>query len=170
MHDALTSLYNQRFLYQSLAELIETADRSNTHLSLLFMDLDDFKQVVDTHGHLNGSAAIQEVASTISSALAPPAYAVAYAGDEFVVVLPEMNRDQAAEKAAQIQSQIKTTPYLTGKGKSVKLRASCGVATFPEDADDVNSLLAAADHALFSIKKAGKGAIGYYDNMNQQIT
>jgi len=170
MRDALTSLYNQRFLYRSLAELIETAEQNKTHLSLLFMDLDDFKQVVDTHGHLNGSYAIQEVANTISGTLAPPAYAVAYAGDEFVVVLPEVNRDQAAEKAAHIQSQIKTTTYLTDKGKSLTLQASCGIATFPEHADDVNSLLAAADHALFSIKKSGKGAIGYYGNMNQQIT
>jgi diguanylate cyclase (GGDEF)-like protein len=169
MRDALTSLYNQRFLYQSLAELIESAEQNKTDLSLLFMDLDNFKQVVDTHGHLNGSYAIQEVASTISSTLAPPAYAVAYAGDEFVVVLPDTNQDQAAEKAAHIQTQIKATEYLTGKGISVTLQASCGIATFPEHAGDVNSLLAAADHALFSIKKAGKGAIGYFDNIKQQL-
>jgi len=165
--DNLTSLYNRRFLYQSLADLIEIAKKDQTFLSLLFMDLDNFKHVVDTHGHLNGSYAIQEVASTIHNAIESPAYAVAYAGDEFVVVLPDTDRHQAASKASEIQSRIMATDYLSSKGKSVKLQASCGVATFPEHAADADSLLAAADHALFSIKKAGKGAIGYYGDTGQ---
>ena len=148
LRDNLTSLYNQRFLYQSLAGLIETAKNNQAQISLLFMDMDNFKQVVDTHGHLNGSYAIQEVATTISSTLEPPAYAVAYAGDEFVVVLPGLNIDQAASKASQIQSQIKATDYLMRQGKSVQLQASCGIATFPEHAVDVDSLLAAADHSF----------------------
>jgi diguanylate cyclase (GGDEF)-like protein len=149
-----------------LAGLIETAKNNQTRLSLLFMDLDNFKLVVDTHGHLNGSYAIQEVATTIHSTLESPAYAVAYAGDEFVVVLPGLDQHQAASKALQIQSQIKATGYLLSKGKSVQLQASCGIATFPEHAVDVDSLLAAADQALFFIKKIGKGAIGYYGNID----
>ena len=76
-----------------------------------------------------------------------------------------MNQDQAAEKAAHIQSRIKATDYLTDKGISVKLQVSCGIAVFPEHADDVNSLLAAADQTLFSIKNAGKGAIGFYGDI-----
>ena len=167
LRDNLTSLYNQRFLYQSLAGLIETSKNNHTRLSLLFMDLDNFKKVVDTHGHLYGSYAIQEVAATIRSTLEPPAYAVAYAGDEFVVVLPGFDQHQAGSKALQIQSQIKATGYLLSKGKSIQLQASCGIATFPEHAVDVDSLLAAADQALFSIKKIGKGAIGYYGNIDQ---
>jgi diguanylate cyclase (GGDEF)-like protein len=167
LRDNLTSLYNRRFLYQSLADLIETAKNNQTQISLLFMDLDNFKQVVDTHGHLDGSYAIQEVATTISSTLEPPAYAVAYAGDEFVVVLPGMNQLQATGKASQIKSQIKNTCYLMEKGKSVQLQVSCGIATFPEHAVDVDSLLAAADHALFSVKKLRKGGIGHYGNIDQ---
>jgi len=167
LRDNLTSLYNQRFLYQSLADLIETAKNGQTQLSLLFMDLDNFKKVVDTYGHLNGSYVIQEVAATIRSTLEPPAYAVAYAGDEFVVVLPGLNQHQAASKASQILSQIKAAVYLRNKGKSVQLQASCGIATFPEHAVDSDSLLAAADQALFSIKKIGKGAIGYYENTDK---
>jgi diguanylate cyclase (GGDEF)-like protein/PAS domain S-box-containing protein len=167
LRDNLTSLYNQRFLYQSLAVLIETAKNRQAQLSLLFMDLDNFKKVVDTHGHLNGSYVIQEVAATIRSTLEPPAYAVAYAGDEFVVVLPGLDQHQAASKASQIQSQIKATVYLRSKGKAVQLQASCGIATFPDHAVDTDSLLAAADQALFSIKKIGKGAIGYYENIDK---
>ena len=131
------------------------------------MDLDSFKKVVDSHGHLNGSLVIQEVAATIRGALDSPAYAVAYAGDEFVVVLPGLDQQQAASKATQIQSQIKATVYLRSKGKAVHLQASCGLATFPEHAVDTDSLLAAADQALFSIKEIGKGDIGYYGNIGQ---
>jgi diguanylate cyclase (GGDEF)-like protein len=167
LRDNLTSLYNRRFLYQSLAGLIQTAKDKQTSLSLLFMDLDNFKEVVDTHGHLNGSYVIQEVAATIRNTLETPAYAVAYAGDEFVVVLPGANRHQAANKASQIQSQIKSSIYLRSKGKTVRLQASCGIATFPEHAVDTDSLLAAADQALFSIKKIGKGTIGYFENLSQ---
>ena len=131
------------------------------------MDLDSFKKVVDSHGHLNGSLVIQEVAATIRGALDSPAYAVAYAGDEFVVVLPGLDQQQAASKATQIQSQIKATVYLRSKGKAVHLQASCGLATFLEHAVDTDSLLAAADQALFSIKEIGKGDIGYYGNIGQ---
>jgi diguanylate cyclase (GGDEF)-like protein len=167
MRDNLTSLYNRRFLYQSLTGMIDIAKNNQTKLSLLFMDLDNFKKVVDTHGHLNGSHAIQEVAATIRSTLESPAFAVAYAGDEFVVVLPGLDQYQAGSKASQIQSQIKETVYLRSKGKEVKLQVSCGIATFPEHAIDTDSLLAAADQALFSIKKIGKGVIGYYENIDK---
>ena len=167
LRDNLTTLYNRRFLYQSLAGLIQTAKDKQTPLSLLFMDLDNFKEVVDSHGHLNGSFVIQEVAATIRNILETPAYAVAYAGDEFVVVLPGANQHQAASKASQIQSQIKASIYLQSKGKAVRLQASCGIATFPEHAVDTDSLLAAADQALFSVKKIGKGAIGYFENIDQ---
>jgi len=165
LRDNLTSLYNRRFLYQSLDSLIKIAKNNQTRLSLLFMDLDNFKKVVDTYGHLNGSLAIQEVAATIRSTLESPAYAVAYAGDEFIVVLPGLDQHQAGRKASQIQSQIRETVYLRTKGEAVKLQASCGIATFPEHAFDADSLLAAADQALFTIKKIGKGAIGYFENI-----
>ena len=167
IHDDLTGLFNTRYLYKSLAALIRESTAKAEPFSLVFMDIDNFKQVVDTNGHLNGSYAIQEVATTISNTLESPAYAVAYAGDEFVVVLPGMNQEQAEKKAAQIQSKITATDYLTDKGKSVKLQASCGIATFPEHAVDVNSLLAGADQALFSVKKIGKGEIGYYGDIDQ---
>ena len=82
--DDLTGLFNRRYLYQSLTELIIKAKNDSAQISLIFLDLDRFKQIVDTHGHLNGSRAIREVARTIDSCLQEPAYAVAYAGDEFV--------------------------------------------------------------------------------------
>lgn len=160
LRDNLTGLYNRRYLYQSLSELIEACKADRSPLSLIFMDLDNFKQVVDAHGHLNGSRAIQEVAATIRDSIREPAYAVAYAGDEFVVVLPGSNQSQAAATAYAIQSQMNHTAYLREQGLDVKLYASFGIGTFPDHATDVTSLLAAADRILFAIKGKGKNAIG----------
>ena len=162
LRDGLTGLYNQRYLYQSLAESIERAQTTDTPISLIFMDLDHFKKVVDTYGHLNGSRVIREVARTIDNCLEKPAYAVAYAGDEFVVVLPGLDQPQAMQKACEIRSRLKNTVYVLDQGIEVRLRASFGVATFPQHATDLNGLIAAADQALFAIKETGRDAIGQF--------
>jgi len=163
MRDTLTGLYNRRYLYRSLEQLIEAGKTTRSRLSLIFMDLDYFKHVVDAHGHLNGSQAIREVAATIKESIEEPAYAVAYAGDEFVVVLPGHDKDQAVAKALAIQSRINDTVYLRGQGLAVKLQASFGVATFPDHAIGLTELLASADRALFGVKANGKSAIGWAD-------
>jgi hypothetical protein len=89
---------------------------------------------------------------------------VAYAGDEFVVVLPGRDQPQAMQKASAICSTVKNTAYVLDKGVEVRLQASFGVATFPQDATDLNGLIAAADHALFAIKKSGKNAVGGFNS------
>jgi diguanylate cyclase (GGDEF)-like protein/PAS domain S-box-containing protein len=158
VRDNLTGLYNTRHLYQALEALItETADGGM--FSVLFIDLDRFKRVVDSRGHLNGSRAIQEVAATIRDCLEPPAWAVAYAGDEFVVVLPGSGRDAALAKAQDIKAKMARTAYLAGTGRPVRLSASFGIATYPDDAQDLEGLLALGDQALFSVKRTGRGGI-----------
>jgi diguanylate cyclase (GGDEF)-like protein len=159
LRDNLTGLYNRRYLYQSLTDLIERAKNNGSVVSVIFMDLDRFKAVVDTYGHLNGSRAIKEVAHTIRETLEKPAYAVAYAGDEFVVVLPGFDPAQAVEQAKKIQARIKNQIFLGDQGVEVHLQSSFGIATFPYHADDMTNLLAAADHALFGAKGSGKDGI-----------
>jgi diguanylate cyclase (GGDEF)-like protein/PAS domain S-box-containing protein len=157
--DDLTGLYNTRYLYQRLATHIAESAATGSVVSVLFADLDHFKQVVDSHGHLNGSRAIQEVAATIRTCLAAPAWAVAYAGDEFVVVLPGCPRAEAVEKAREIQACIRETTYLAATGRPIRLAASFGVATYPDDARDLESLLALGDQALFTVKRSGRNGI-----------
>src|SRR5262249_40608365 len=111
-------------------------------------------------GHLNGSRAIQEVAATIRSCLSAPAWAVAYAGDEFVVVLPGVAQAAAVEKARDIHARIRETAYLAGTGQPVRLAASFGVATYPDDARDLQTLLALGDQALFAVKRNGRDGVG----------
>jgi len=160
IHDNLTGLYNTRYLYKVLDDLIKEHRITKKSFSLIFMDIDNFKRVVDSYGHLNGSQALREVAITIKSCLKAPCFGVAYGGDEFVIVLPGFNKLQATEKAEQIRSQMKQTTYLTKAEHNVYLGASFGLATFPEDTDNRTGLLALADQAMFRIKQTGKDSIG----------
>ena len=164
MRDNLTGLYNRRYLYQSLTNLIERAKTNQSVVSVIFMDLDRFKTVVDTYGHLNGSRTIKEVAETIRETLEEPAYAVAYAGDEFVVVLPGFDPARTIEQAKKIQVQIKNQVFLRDQGYEVSIQSSFGVATYPLHADNMENLLAAADHALFAAKDSGKDRISSITN------
>jgi diguanylate cyclase (GGDEF)-like protein len=159
VHDDLTGLYNTRYLYMVLSDLAACAETTNEPFSIIFMDIDDFKQVVDTYGHLKGSEAIQEVAKTLRECLTEPAFGVAFGGDEFVAVLHGLNKSQACRKAEEIRSRMKETVYLSKHGHEVNLRASFGIATYPEDATNVTALLALADRAMFKVKKKGKDAV-----------
>ncbi|WP_163339531.1 sensor domain-containing diguanylate cyclase [Desulfopila sp. IMCC35008] len=159
-HDNLTGLYNTRYLYKALDELITSSKEEDKHFSLVFLDMDNFKRVVDTYGHLNGSQALKEVARTLQNSLEEPAFGVAYGGDEFVLVLPEKGKDEAVRQIRRIRSHMKKTTYLENKGLAVHMSASFGVATFPDDAQEREGLLALADEAMFDIKTGGKDGVG----------
>jgi diguanylate cyclase (GGDEF)-like protein/PAS domain S-box-containing protein len=158
--DNLTGLHNTRYLYQALDQILAESRRTEAPFSLIFMDMDNFKRVVDTHGHLNGSQALREVARTIRSLIRKPCFGVAYGGDEFVVVLPGFEKTRARSKVEAIRTKMKRTTYLSESGLSVRLSASFGLASYPEDARDIIGLLGRADKALFRVKQTGKGSIG----------
>ncbi len=159
MRDNLTGLYNRRYLYQSLTELVEYSKNKGLVVSVIFMDLDHFKHVVDTYGHLNGSLTIKEVGQTILEIIESPAYGVAYAGDEFVVVLPDHSAEQALDKAKEIRDRIRNHVFLQDQGFQVHIRSSFGIATFPYNAKSMTDLLASADEALFAAKNTGRDII-----------
>jgi diguanylate cyclase (GGDEF)-like protein/PAS domain S-box-containing protein len=156
VHDNLTGLHNTRYLYEQLPLLLAGSDRP---CALIFLDLDRFKDVVDTYGHINGSRVIQEVGETIGSCVADPAFVVAYAGDEFVVVLPDHDTGAALAVAAEIHARIGARIFLADAGHAIHLSASFGVASYPRDADSVDELLAVADQALFRAKEAGRNQV-----------
>lgn len=160
IHNNLTGLYNTRYFYQTLDRLIEESKLNRTPFSLVFMDMDNFKRVVDTYGHLNGSQALKEVANTIKSCIKRPCFGVAYGGDEFVIVLPGFDKVRATEKVEQIRVRMRQTTYLSKAGHKVHLGASFGIATFPDDTDNLEGLLALADQAMFHVKQTGKGLVG----------
>ena len=159
-HDSLTGLFNTRYLYKSLDKLIAESNETNRPFSLVFLDMDNFKHIVDTYGHLNGSQALKEVAETFKEVLIEPSFGVAYGGDEFVLVFPQTNTEIALDHVDTIRQLMKSTTYLTNKGLEVHMSASFGVATYPHDATDSVGLLALADEAMFHVKSSGKDAVG----------
>lgn len=159
-HDSLTTLYNTRYLYKELDRLIEQSKASHEPFSLVFLDMDNFKRIVDTYGHLNGSQALREVALTLKGALGDSDFGVAYGGDEFVLVLFGTGKQGALEQIKTIRRLMKQTIYLQNRGLQVSMSASFGIATFPDDAEDREALLALADEAMFRIKSRGKDSIG----------
>lgn len=156
LQDNLTGLYNQRHLFQSLKKLIAHHRKNGGCLSLIFADMDDFKEVVDRLGHLYGSRVLSEAARRIQGQIEKPAFAVAYGGDEFVIVLPDCDRRKATKVALRLRDAIRREPFLLQWEKRERLTASFGVAAFPDDADDCTALLALADKYMFSVKSAGK--------------
>ena len=124
------------------------------------MDMDNFKRVVDTYGHLNGSQALKEVANTIKSCIKRPCFGVADGDDEFVIVLPGFDKVKTTVKVKQIRVQMKQTTFLSKAGHKVHLGASFGIATFPDDTDNREGLLALVDQAMFRIKQTGKSLVG----------
>jgi diguanylate cyclase (GGDEF)-like protein len=159
IRDDLTGLYNARYLYRGLRLQFEKCTATKRPLALIFIDIDRFKQVVDTHGHILGSQAIREVAQTIAGCLGKPAFAVSYGGDEYVVVLPGADRREAIAKADEIRVHIAQTTYLVEAGANVSLTCSFGIASYPEDAKDLEGLLAIADQSLFYVKSRGRDGV-----------
>jgi diguanylate cyclase (GGDEF)-like protein len=118
--------------------------------------MDNFKKVVDTHGHLIGTKVLREVAEAVHRQLGSQDRIVRYGGDEYVVILPGQGKETARIKTEKMKQEISSTNFLGKEGLSIKLTASFGLATYPEDAGDKRHLLAEADKCLFMSKESGK--------------
>lgn len=154
--DDLTHLYNSRYLNQMLGRETKRASRSGRPLSLLFMDMDGFKRVNDTHGHLAGSKALVEAAAIIKSCARETDIPARFGGDEFALILPETGSEGAVSVAHRIRDRISAYRFLASDGLDVHLTASIGVATLPGAAASAEDLLKAADTAMYRVKAAGK--------------
>ncbi len=157
--DDVTGFYNTRYLVSELDRLIPQIRREGGRFSLLFMDMDNFKAVVDHYGHLRGSKTLAEVARVIHSVLGPADSLVRYGGDEFVVLLPGRSQQEALELARNLRLTLNAAHFLQDEGLDIRLTASYGIATVPDDAQDREGLLAIADRALFSSKDRGRDRI-----------
>jgi diguanylate cyclase (GGDEF)-like protein len=157
--DDLTRLYNSRYLNLVLRRESKRASRSGRPLSLLFLDLDGFKQVNDTHGHLAGSKALVEASVIVRGSARETDVAARFGGDEFAVILPDTGREGAVSVAERIRDRVAACEFLASDGLSIHLTASIGVATLPDVAASAEELLRAADVAMYRVKDAGKNGI-----------
>jgi diguanylate cyclase (GGDEF)-like protein len=157
--DEYTGLYNARYLHQILDEYFDKADQK-TPLAVVFVDIDNFKSIVDAYGHLLGTRLLKEVGETLTNNLSDQDIAIKYGGDEYVIILPGRNKKEAVKHSEKILRAIRESTYLKSEEKPARINASFGVASYPEDATAKKELLISADNALFSIKNLTKNGIG----------
>ncbi|MGH9407890.1 MAG: sensor domain-containing diguanylate cyclase [Vicinamibacterales bacterium] len=157
--DDLTQLYNSRYLSQVLRRETKRASRSGRPLSLLFVDLDGFKGINDTHGHLYGSRALVEAAGLIRASARETDVVARFGGDEFALILPDTGSDGAVSVGERVRDRVNAHPFLHGDGLDIHLTVSVGVATLPDVAASAESLIQAADEAMYYVKEHGKNGI-----------
>jgi diguanylate cyclase (GGDEF)-like protein len=154
-HDPLTGFYNHRFVHERLGEEVVRAQRARRPLSLLMLDLDDFKLVNDTFGHLFGDRVLMWTAELIRSTLRGSDIPARYGGDEFAIILPETDHDEARRAAERILEAFRSRAFVGEQRGPVPISASIGVATYPEHGRTPTDLIAAADKALYTVKRDG---------------
>jgi diguanylate cyclase (GGDEF)-like protein len=160
--DGLTGLYNYRYFWEELLSLLK--DEKQHPLSLIWMDLDHFKEYNDVFGHLKGSEILKRMGDIIGSALAGQSPVVCrYGGDEFAVILKNSDKDQACRAAEAIRLAIYQTEFSQTRPGGKKLSASLGVAVFPGDAKDGRELIEKADQAMYFAKEKGKNRVAHWD-------
>ncbi len=173
--DDLTGLYNDRFFHHRLTEDLVRADVTGSSVALIFLDLDNFKDVNDTHGHLAGSQVLKEFGYLLKQTVRETGATLArYGGDEFVLILPELDVERAMAVAEQVQVALAETVFLQGSFSWTdgpvywrrSLTCSLGVAVYPDHVPrrgttdlKKNLLLRAADQAMYQAKDAGKAQV-----------
>lgn len=157
--DDCTTLYNARHMSFILETEIYRSQRYNYQFSLVFIDLDHFKQVNDTHGHLIGSRLLWEIGNALKAHCRLIDFAFRYGGDEFVILLPQTSKDNALNVARRIHKLIRETPWLQAEGLGIKLTPSLGVASFPVDSRTKEGLLHLADEAMYLVKNTARDSV-----------
>src|SRR5512140_3188775 len=157
--DDCTGLYNARHLYKTLESEVYRSARFSYEFTVLFIDLDHFKQVNDTHGHLIGSKLLAEIGYTIKSHLRLIDYAFRYGGDEFVVLLPQTSKEQSLVVAKRIRDMFRTATFLKDENLNLNVRSSMGIATYPEDAKSAHEIIRQADEMMYMVKNSTRDNI-----------
>lgn len=160
MRDDLTKAYNRRFFETYLDEEIERSRRYGTLFSIIFLDLDDLRMVNNFYGHLSGSRTLQEVAKRILGAVRGIDKVVRFGGDEFCVILPQTDQEQAIAVANRISRAIASSPLHIDASIEVTITASFGIATYPLHAMTKDALIRQADAAMYRVKSTTKNAVG----------
>ena len=157
--DDLTKLFNTRYLNRTIEMEIQRSLRYRTSVSLIFMDIDDFKQINDRHGHLVGSKILAEMGQLLIRNLRTVDVVVRYGGDEFVIVLPHTPPAAAALIAERIRKSVDRNVFLEKEGYTLRITASFGVASYPESARSKEELLRLADEAMYKVKYHTKNGV-----------
>jgi len=159
LRDDHTGLFNARHLWQQLRLEVARSRRTGRPFSLVFLDLDKFKAVNDRHGHQAGSAVLREVGELIRREVRSIDVPVRYGGDEYVVLLPETGVPAARLAAERLRAAVNGATFLASRGLQVRITASFGIASFPEDGRTAEELLQLADAAMYRVKETTRDGI-----------
>jgi len=157
--DDLTGLFNARHMHQLIDYEIDRARRYNNPVSLVFIDLDHFKRVNDSHGHLVGSRLLSQVGRFLHKHLRKVDLAARYGGDEFVLILPETAKAGALIVCNHLRNELRDHPFTAEDGSIIRVTASFGIASLPEDAQDKSELLRIADSLMYEVKESSRDAV-----------
>ncbi|HEV2722051.1 MAG TPA: GGDEF domain-containing protein [Thermoanaerobaculia bacterium] len=160
MRDDLTKAFNRRFFESYLDEEIERSRRYGSLFSIIFLDLDELKTVNDFYGHLTGSRTLQEVAKRILAAVRGIDKVVRFGGDEFCIILPQTDQEQALAVANRVRKAMTGTAYHLEPDIDISITASFGIATYPTHAITKDDLIRQADQAMYRVKSTTKNAVG----------
>lgn len=155
IHDPLTGAFNKRYLAERIDQEVAFAWRRGRPLSLIILDLDRFKAVNDTHGHDTGDALLAEVATRLRACVRETDTVARMGGDEFTVLLTDLTADPDASMVARRMLDILAAPFDLD-GTRCRIGASIGIASYPDHAEDLDALMAAADGAMYAVKRSGK--------------
>jgi len=158
--DDCTGLYNARHLYKTLETEVYRSSRFGYEFSVLFIDLDHFKSVNDTHGHLVGSKLLAEIGYLVKAQLRLIDFAFRYGGDEFVVLLPQTSKDAALVVAKRLRDGLRGSSFCREEGLNLNVRASIGLATYPHDARTAHDIIRQADEMMYLVKNTTRDNIG----------
>lgn len=158
--DSLTGAYNRRFFDEMLKNQIALAKRRNESLGLVIVDLDHFKNVNDTYGHMAGDQTLQQIASIMKNSIRSSDVLARYGGEEFVIIMPSIDLPNTMKKAEGIREQVESFQFkIDSLGQSPQITISIGVASFPDHGAECDTLIASADMALYKAKKGGRNRV-----------
>jgi diguanylate cyclase (GGDEF)-like protein len=166
--DPLTGLLNRRYLEERLTDELNRSQRYNYPMSCLMIDIDDFKTYNDRNGHQAGDVALKITAHALKAALRGADVACRYGGEEFCILLPQTSLSEAGVIAERIRQTVSEKEYRFGKSQPLGMvSVSIGISTFAKHIDTAESIIAAADRALYNAKSQGKNRIDFYvDNIS----
>lgn len=166
--DSLTGLFNRRQFDKIIQQETYRADRYQRPLALALLDIDHFKMFNDMYGHQAGDMAMEKIASLIRQFLRASDAAARYGGEEFALVLPEIDEDQAYRVCSRVRRAIERHTFINEK-KGNQLTVSIGLACYPQDASDSNSLVAKADNALYKAKNQGRNRVICFSSAKEKL-
>jgi diguanylate cyclase (GGDEF)-like protein len=156
--DSLTRLYNRKHLMETLDREVTRSERYSHPFSLLIIDIDHFKKYNDTYGHLAGDEVLRRLASVFKETIRSSDYAARYGGEEFIIILPEISPEQGVEAAERIRRKVGEQRF-EGDGEAIEVTISVGVASYPENGEDAETVIRNADEALYEAKKLGRNQV-----------